>query len=164
MTDVETSQSSWALVAALAQPATRDAAFRALLAQGPAARDAVCAGLGDGRWEVRRWCLYWCFRFAEAADLDAIVPLVRDPRSRVRHAALVALTHSPGGAGRADVVPLLLERACGDESLRVRRQAVLMLAWSRPHPDLAGFFRGLLESEADPKLCEYARMGLARSC
>jgi len=157
MTDVETSPSSWALVAALARSETRDDAFQALLALGP-------AGLGDGRWEVRRWCLYWCFRFAEAADLDAVVPLVRDPRSRVRHAALVVLTHAPAAADRADVVPLLLERACADESLRVRRQAVVMLAWTRPHPDLAGFFRGLLDTETDPKLRKWAQAGLERSC
>jgi HEAT repeat protein len=163
MTDVETQLDPRALVAALADAAERLSAFEALVALGPSARAAVRAGLGDGRWEVRRWCAYWFFRFADAHDFEALVPLVRDPKSRVRHAALVALAHAPGLAGRSDVVPLLLERACDDESLRVRRQAVLLLAWDRAHPDLAAFFAGLLETEQDAKLRFYARLGIGRS-
>jgi HEAT repeat protein len=164
MTDVEPKSDARALVAALADPARRASAFAALVALGPSARDAVRAGLGDGRWEVRRWCLYWIIRFAESADLEAVAPLVRDPKSRVRHAALTVLALAPGSAECSDVIPLLLERACDDESLRVRRQAVLLLAWKRPHADLQGFFRGLLERESDPRLCHFARMGIARSC
>jgi hypothetical protein len=160
MTDVETKTDPQALVAALADPAQRDSAFAAL---GPSARAAVRAGLGDGRWEVRRWCAVWFIRFAEASDFEALAPLVRDPKSRVRHAALVAVTHAPGLAERSDVVPLLLERACDDASVRVRRQAVLLLAWDRAHPDLEAFFAGLLETESDAKLCFYARLGIARS-
>ena len=69
----------------------------------------------------------------------------------------------PAWPSASDVVPLLLERACDDESLRVRRQAVLLLAWDRPHPDLEAFFAGLLETEGDPRLCFYARVGISRS-
>lgn len=163
MTDGETKNDPRLLVAALADPARRNAAFAALVALGPSAREAVRDGLGDGRWEVRRWCAYWFFRFAELCDVEALAPLVRDPRSRVRHGALVALAHAPGLAGWSEVVPLLLERACEDESLRVRRQAVLLLAWERAHPDLEPFFAGLLERECDAKLCHYARLGIERS-
>jgi HEAT repeat protein len=163
MTDVETQTDPRALVAALADPARRLSAFAALVVLGPGAREAVRAGLGDGRWEVRRWCVYWFFRFAEASDVDSLVPLVRDPKSRVRQAALAVVALAPGSAEGSDVVPLLLERACDDESLRVRRQAVLFLAWERAHPDLESFFAGLLENESDTKLCRYARLGIARS-
>jgi HEAT repeat protein len=163
MTDVETKLDPRALVAALADPEQRLSVFAELVALGPCARAAVRAGLGDGRWEVRRWCAYWFIRFAEAGDFEALVPLVRDPKSRVRHGALVALAHAPGLAAHSDVVPLLLERACHDESLRVRRQAVLLLAWDRPHPDLAAFFTGLLETEQDARLRFYACLGIGRS-
>ena len=163
MTDVETNPDPAALVAALADPAQRAAAFLALVAQGSTARAAVRAGLGDGRWEVRRWCAYWLFRFAAADDLDALAALARDPKSRVRHGALVALALAPGLAGCSEVVPLLLERACEDESLRVRRQAVLLLAWNRAHPDLQPFFADLLEREDDERLRSYARLGIGRS-
>jgi len=162
MTDVEAKTDPQAWVGALADPARRIAAFEALLALGGGARAAVRAGLGDGRWEVRRWCAYWLYRFAETGDFEALVSLARDPKGRVRHAALVALAQAPGLAG-SDVVPLLLERACDDESLRVRRQAVLLLAWDRPHPDLEAFFAGVLDKESDARLRFYARLGIARS-
>lgn len=121
------------------------------------------AGLRDGRWEVRRGACWWLWRNGRPSDFELLVPLVRDPRSQVRAIALGALAHGASFASHPDVVPLLLERACHDDSLRVRRQAVGMLAWTRAHPDLVGFFRALLESETDPKLRYWARLGIARA-
>jgi HEAT repeat protein len=88
-----------------------------------------------------------------------VAPLLHDPRARVRHAAMVVLERAVG----AEAVPLLLERALEDESLRVRRQAVLYLAWEHPHPDLESFFAELAAHENDATLRKYAGMGLARS-
>ena len=161
MTDVETNDAR-ALVAALADESRRESAFAELVALGPSARDAVRAGLGDGRWEVRRWCLLWFWRCPDAAEVTGLVPLLRDPKRRVRQTALLAIAHSPGAQERSEVTPLLLERALGDESLHVRRQAVLHLAWEGAHPDLEGLFAELLESETDPKLRKFAALGLAR--
>ena len=149
-----------ALVAALADPERREAAFAELVALGSGARTAVRAGLGDGRWEVRRWCVVWFWRHAEPEDLPLLLPLLRDPRSKVRHIAVVTVGHARGAP---DAVPLLLERALEDESLRVRRQAVLLLAWEHAHPDLEGFFAGLLATERDATLHKYAGIGLLRS-
>ena len=159
MTELETNSGARALVEALADPGRRDAAFAALVELGPDAREAVREGLGDGRWEVRRWCLYWLMRFPIPDDAARVAPLLHDPRARVRHAAMVVL----GRAGGADVVPHLLERALEDESLRVRRQAVLLLAWEFAHPDLEGFFAELAERESDATLRKYARAGIRRS-
>ena len=159
MTETGTNGEARTRVAALADPSRRDAAFAALLALGPAARAAVHEGLGDGRWEVRRWCLYWLLRFPAPEDAAHVAPLLHDPRARVRHGAMVVMERAVG----AEAVPLLLERALEDESLRVRRQAVLYLAWEHPHPDLAAFFADLLARERDPTLHKYAGMGLVRS-
>jgi HEAT repeat protein len=112
---------------------------------------------------VRRASCWWLWRFGQRSDFELIAPLVRDPRSQVRAVALGALAHGPAFASHPDVVPLLLERACHDESLRVRRQAVGTLAWKCTHRDLVGFFRGLLETETDPKLRHWARLGIARA-
>jgi HEAT repeat protein len=163
MTQLETEGDTQALVAALADAARRGAAFEALVGLGPRARAAVRAGLGDGRWEVRRWCVYWLLRFPDAGDAAALAPLARDPRSRVRHAALVALVKAPGAAASEELHALLLERALGDESLHVRRHAVLALAWHLPHRDLEGFFAELLRTERDAKLRKFAALGLLRS-
>lgn len=148
------------LVTKLAEPGCRDAAFAALVNLGPAARDAVREGLGDGRWEVRRWCLYWLLQFADPEDAAFVAPLLHDPRAKVRHVAMFLLSRALG----EESVPLLIERALGDESLQVRRQAVAFLAWRHPHPHLAGFFAELAERESDATLRKYARAGVARSC
>jgi HEAT repeat protein len=147
------------LVAALAAPERRVPAWTALLALGGEARDAVREGLGDGRWEVRRWCLYWLFRSARPEDVQCVLPLLRDPRAKVRHAALIAL-HCAGLG--VEHVPLLIERALEDESLRVRRQAVELLAL-HAHPDLEEFFADLAEHESDAMLRKHAAVGRARS-
>lgn len=159
MSEIRTNGEAGARVAALAEPSRRDAAFAALVALGPQARAAVHEGLGDGRWEVRRWCLYWLMRNTVPEDAAHVAPLLHDPRARVRHAAMVVLERAVG----AEAVPHLLERALEDESLRVRRQAVLYLAWEHPHPDLEGFFADLAAREPDATLRKYAGMGLARS-
>lgn len=159
MTEVDRNGAAHALVAALADPVQRDAAFAELSALGPCARDAVRAGLGDGRWEVRRRCLLWFWRNGALDDLPWIIPLLRDPRGKVRHTAVLTVSHARGAG---DAVPLLIERALQDESLRVRRQAVLQLAWEHAHPDLEGFFAGLLATERDATLHKYAGIGLLR--
>jgi HEAT repeat protein len=122
-------------------------------------RETVYAGLGDGRWEVRRATVWALLQQPEPGDFERLVPLLRDPRAKVRQAAMVAL--ALGHGARADeVAPLLIERALGDESLHSRRQAVSLLAWQLAHPDLEGFFAGLVAAEPDEKIARYARAGV----
>lgn len=148
-------------VDALADSARRAAAFQALVAAGPDARDAVLEGTRDGRWEVRRWCAVWLFHFPDRAGFESLIPLLRDPKSKVRLTATVAVGMAGDAAESHEVVPLLLERLFQDESLRVRRQAAVLLAWKHPHPDLAGVFAEL-ERESDPKLRAWGRLGSER--
>ena len=158
MAETATNVRARVLVAALGEPGQRSAAWAGLLALGADARSAVREGLGDGRWEVRRWCLYWVFRRAQREDVPSVLPLLRDPRAKVRHAALIAL-HCTGLG--VEHLPLLIERALEDESLRVRRQALGLLAL-HAHPDLEGFFAGLAEGKSDAMLRKHAAVGRAR--
>jgi HEAT repeat protein len=102
---------------------------------------------------------------AEPADLPLLAALLHDPKSKVRQAVVttIAVAHGPGR--EAEVAPLLVERALTDESLRVRRHAVSMLAWQLAHPDLEGFFAELAATESDARLVRFARAGrhLARA-
>ena len=127
MTDVETSQSSWALVAALAQPATPERPFASSRAGagGPRRR---ARGLGDGRWEVQRWGLDgFCARGARrpgrwgagwCAIRNAVCGTPRSWRRLTRRVAESEPTSCRSARAR-------LRRR---EPAR-RRQAVLMLAW-----------------------------------
>jgi HEAT repeat protein len=131
----------------------------------PNRREPLRAGLRDGRWEIRRASAYGLMSCAEAGDLPALAALLHDPKVAVRHAVVVAIAAAFGPGREAEVIPLLVERALSDESLRVRRQAVSMLAWQLAHPDLEGFFAQLAETETDAKLVRFARAGrhLARA-
>ncbi|MEM7412766.1 MAG: HEAT repeat domain-containing protein [Myxococcota bacterium] len=151
-----------ALVARLAHDAEREAAFDALNAAGPAARDAVRAGLRHGHWQVRRWCAIWFDHHADPDSLPALIPLLRDPKSAVRLFAVhsISCDRCKEGEPTLDVVPLLIERVQQDESIRVRRMAVCMLAHQHAHPDLEGFFQQLLDTETDAKLHKHAGFGL----
>ena len=147
-------------------PAERDAAWRRLNELGPKARDAALEGLGHASWQVRRWCALFFDRHPDAEALEAMKPLLRDPKSQVRMFALHTLACDRCKEDRvstpSDVVPLLIERIQQDESIRVRRHAVCMLGYQHAHPDLEGFFEHLLETETDRKLHMHAGLGWMR--
>ncbi len=144
--------------------AQRDAAWSALIEAGLAARGAVREGLGNANWQVRRWCAIWLDRHADPESLEALVPLLRDPKSQVRLFAVhsISCDRCREGENPIDVVPLLIERIAQDESIRVRRHAVAMLAFQHAHADLESFFQQLLDTETDAKLHKHAGFGLIR--
>jgi HEAT repeat protein len=158
----ETNPDPRELVARLASDEGRWDTQVQLLALGPAARDAVREGLGHANWQVRRWCALWFDHFADAESLEALIPLLRDPKRHVRLFAVhsLACEQCKPGVTPIDVVPLLIERVRNDESIRVRRHAVAMLAHQHAHPHLEGFFRDLLATESDAKLRKHAGYGV----
>jgi HEAT repeat protein len=163
MSDLDTKPDARELVARLAaDPRKRWDAMEQLLEQGPSARGAVLEGLRHANWEVRRWCAIWLDHHADPESLAALVPLLRDPKSKVRLFAVhsIACERCKTGENPLDVVPLLIERIRLDESIRVRRHAVAMLASQHAHPDLEGFFQELLDTETDAKLHKHAGIGL----
>jgi len=129
----------------------------------PETREEALAGLGDGRWAVRLRCAAWLLRVGDDSLPEALVPLTRDPKRQVRQLATYAVGRRREGAGFPDAVPLLLERVLQDDSPKVRRIALLLLAYEHAHPDLCGFFQDRLDREQDPKLHKLAGIGLWRS-
>jgi HEAT repeat protein len=162
MTETETSIGPDELVARLAFDESRDDAWKQLIEIGAPARGAVRAGLRDGNWQIRRWCAMWIDHHADPESLEALIPLLRDPKSKVRLFAVhsIACDQCKADENPLDVVPLLMERIEHDESIRVRRHAVMMLAFQHAHPDLEGFFQHLLDTETDAKLHKHAGFGL----
>lgn len=153
------------LVDALADPAKRWEAFTDLDALGPDALPAVCDGLRHGNWQVRRWCAIHLDRHADPESLRALVPLLRDPKGKVRLWAVhsISCEHCRDDPNPIDVVPLLIERIEQDESIRVRRMATAMLAVIRPDARAVPVLERLeRDEEEEPKLRRHAAAALAR--
>ena len=125
----------------------------------------VRKGLAHENWQIRRWCALFADNFADAETLHALVPLLRDPKSQVRVWAVHSLSceSCKDGPNPIDAIPLLLERIEQDESIKVRRQAVAMLAHHRtPAPRVLPVFTRIMAGEDDRKLRLYAAHGLKR--
>ncbi|WP_420461959.1 HEAT repeat domain-containing protein [Candidatus Palauibacter sp.] len=153
------------LVEEFATPANRMPAFLALHERGEEVLPHIRAGLRHPDWQVRRWCALFADTFADAETLRALVPLLGDPKSQVRLWAVhsLACETCKDGPNPVDPIPLLLERIATDESLRVRRQAVAMLAHHlAPDPRVTSVFRTILAEEEDRKLRLHAEEGLKR--
>lgn len=143
----------------------RMAVFLALYARGDDALPVVREGLTQANWQVRRWCALVADNFADAETLHALVPLLRDPKSQVRVWAVHSLSceSCKDGPNPIDAIPLLLERIELDESIKVRRQAVAMLAHHRtPDPRVLPVFTRIMAEEEDRKLRLHADQGLKR--
>ena len=153
------------LVAEFANADHRMSAFLALYARGEQVLPAVREGLAHPNWQIRRWCAVCADNFADAETLHALVPLLRDRKHHVRVWAVHSLSceSCKDGPNPIDAVPLLLERIEVDTSIRVRRQAVAMLAHHRrPDPRVIPVFKRILIEEDDRKLRLHADQGLKR--
>lgn len=156
------------LVNRLADKSQRNDAYAALHRLGKAAVHAAREGLGDGRWQVRRWCAAILDHCGGPESRKWLVPLLRDPKADVRLWAVhtIGCERCIGGqTAPVPVVPLLLERLWQDESIRVRRQAACglgMQAQSHPSAELASIYRDILERETDEKVRKHAAYGLMR--
>ena len=113
---------------------------------------------------LRRWCANYFDRHADPDSLHLLIPLLRDPKSKVRLFAVHSFSceHCKTGTNPIDVVPLLIERIEDDDSIRVRRMAAASLAYGMPDPRAVAVFRGLLKVESDRKLRLHASLGLHR--
>jgi len=154
-----------ALVDALARADERFDAYLQLRRLGEAALPALRDGLRHGHWEVRRWSAICLDQVADAEALEALVPLLRDPKSKVRLWAVhsIACEHcKPGVTCPVDVVPLLIDRVEHDDSIRVRRMAVAMLGTDFADRRALSVFGAILREETDRKLRLHAERGLAR--
>lgn len=152
------------LVDLLADGAQREAARRGLEQLGEAALPALRAGLRHGDWRVRMWCAIELDHRSDPLGLLELVPLLRDPKSRVRMWAVHSLSceRCHPGANPVDALPLLVERIEHDDSIRVRRMATVMLAWGAPDARAVPLFESLLCAETDAKILLHAKAGLRR--
>ena len=95
--------------------------------------------------------------------IPELLPLLHDPKSDVRLWAVHSLScdRCKVDENPVDFVPHLIERIERDESIRVRRMAVLMLTIHRTR-DPWGLPARSWREESDPKLRKHAEWGMKR--
>jgi HEAT repeat protein len=153
------------LVAEFAYGQNRMPAFLALYSRGAEALPAVRRGLQHANWHIRHWSAILADNFADDETLRALTSLLHDPRAEVRVWAVHSLSceRCKNGPNPVDAIPLLLERIEQDPNIRVRRQAVAMLAYHRPpDPRVLPIFQQIVLEEDDRKLRLHAEQGLTR--
>jgi HEAT repeat protein len=153
------------LVAEFANGQNRMSAFLALYSRGAKALPAVRKGLQHANWQIRRWSAILADNVADGETLRALTSLLHDPKAEVRVWAVHSLSceRCKDGPNPIDVIPLLLERIEQDSNIKVRRQAVAMLAHHRtPDPRVLPIFRRIISEEDDRKLRLHAEQGLER--
>lgn len=153
------------LVAEFANGENRMAAFLALYGRGEESLPAIRKGFSDANWQIRRWCAIAADNFADVETLQAMLPLLNDPKAEVRLWAVHSLSCEvcKDGPNPLDTTSLLLERIQHDTSIKVRRQAVAMLAHHRaPDAQVIPVFKKILKNEGDHKLRLHAEQGLRR--
>lgn len=157
--------SSADLVESFAHSEGRFDTYVSLVARGTDALPAIRQGLRHDNWQIRRWCTICLDRVADSDALMDLVPLLGDPKAQVRLWAVhsLACDHCKDDVTcPVDVVPLLIERAEDDESLRVRRMAVIMLSTEHMDQRAVPVLERILGEEEDRKILLHAEEGLLR--
>jgi HEAT repeat protein len=141
----------------------RFVSYKTLVEMGEAALPTLRAGLRSDSWQVRRWSAMCLDQVADADALRDLVPLLSDPHPKVRLWAVhsLACEHCKEGVRcPVDIVPLLIDRALHDESVRVRRMAVIMLSMELREPRARPVLTRIVAEASDAKLKAHARRGL----
>jgi HEAT repeat protein len=137
------------LVEQLAERTTRRAATRALMDAGPAATDALRAGLAHRHASVRVGCCFVLDHHLDDAAIPELLANVDHKNRKVRAWALHALAcdrckEGDCRLGAGDIVPLVCERLTNDPSTRVRKMAAILAGQYLDEPDI----RAALEAAA----------------
>lgn len=143
----------------------RFASYQALVARGAEGLAAIRLALRHPNWQVRQWAAMCLDQVADEEALTALVPLLEDPHPKVRLWAVhsISCEHcKPDVACPVDVVPLLIERVRADQSLRVRRMAVIMLGAEFEDARALPVLERVRREDPDAKIRAHAEAALAR--
>lgn len=133
---------------------TSKAATDALLEAGPEGLNAIKDGMRDDDWRIRLTCAEFLDHFADQTCVDALLMALKDGKQDVRRHAFHSIScqtckKEPLGL---DLIPVLLEAAGNDRSLKVRRTAASSLCNQAPDERAIEPLRALLPQASDPKL------------
>ena len=152
-------------VAALAEQATRAAAYESLDRAGPEAVEAIVAGLSRPDPVVRKFCAALLDHNADARSVGALVSALHDPDSGVRRLAVhaVGCQRCKRMALEIDVVALLIDKLKHDSNLKVRQVTAHMLGnHGIADPRAIAALTHVLAIESNAKLRSNASWSLAQ--
>jgi HEAT repeat protein len=132
--------------------ALRHAAYNTLYAQGQEMLDAALRGLEHHEPRVRRWSADLMDHLGDQRCVEPLVRASADSVPSVRRQAVHSLSCQRCKAEplTVDLVPLLIERASADPSIKVRQEAVFGLGMQPPDGRAVAMLEALiaqLESE-----------------
>jgi len=153
------------LVESFSNSKQRFSSFSQLVELGAEALPAIRNGLKHENWQIRRWSAICMDHVADSTSLADLLPLFHDCKSDVRRWAVhsIACDHCKNDVDCAvDIVPHLIERIELDESVRVRKMAVIMLGNEFLDRRAVPVFQRLVRVEANRKIRLHAQAGLRR--
>ena len=132
---------------------------------GSGALEHVLKGIHHPDWRVRMWCADFLDHFADQRCTAALVAALKDPVADVRRHAMHSLgcQSCKAEALKVDVVPLLIEMALNDSSIRVRRAAAHMLGNQDSDPRTISALSAMIDREDDAKLKSNAHWAIQRA-
>jgi HEAT repeat protein len=150
-------------VALLGSPdrALRQAAYNALYAQGGAMMEAALRGLEHADPCVRRWSADLMDHLGDQRCVEPLIRASADPIPSVRRQAVHSLSCQRCKAEPldADLVPLLIERARADPSIKVRQEAAFGLGMQPPDARAAAMLAELIaQLESSQPLAKAGRI------
>ena len=143
-----------AQIEALQHWQTSKAATDALLEAGPEGLNAIKEGMRDDDWHIRLTCAEFLDHFADKTCVDALLTALKDGKQDVRRHAFHSIAcqtckKEPLGL---DLIPVLLDAAANDRSLKVRRTAASSLGNQTPDTRAIEPIRALMSVASDLKL------------
>ena len=156
------------LVEQLADKSTRGVAKRALMEAGPAATDALRAGLAHRHATVRVGCCIVLDHHLDDAAVPELLANVRHKNRKVRAWALHALAcdrckEGDCRPGANDIVPLVLDRLADDPSTRVRKMAVVLAGQYLDAPGVRAALEQAAATDVHSQVRSHARHFLGRA-
>jgi len=145
-----------ALLEKLALPHHAGAAYRALLATGPAALPTIRDGLRHGNGDVRLRCCQFFDQFLSPEVMEDLLALLHDPDERVRCMTLHVLgcDRCKQGSCRPDeaaVLPRAIALLEKDPDAHVRAHAIgLVGRWVHSNPNAAAALARARRFDASP--------------
>ena len=141
-------------VTQLAEHDGRQAIRDELVSAGRAGLNAMKQGFQHANWRVRRECVAFMDHHARQDCVQGLLRALKDSNQTVRRNAIHSLScdRCKPSPLQVDSIPMILDVARNDVSLRVRRSAVILLTEKKPDSRVVPALLEMQSRETDQRL------------